>query len=199
MTKDAAVSTALVASEESAVIVAASSEVFTERWPDWNTGDYVGIEPAWSTGKFDTEGFDKALSYWTIKFGNDGIAANEETLKRIKETLVTASSRPATTVNVEKGLANMDLGERIVLVPKTFFGSNDAWVPGAVRMQNRSNKGGSFRVFGALSYPQFSGDGRYAFFQLNHVKSARAYCQLHLFLEKVEGSWRTLAVGRVPE
>ena len=189
----------LAVGEESAVIDAAAQEFYGSRLSEWNTGDFIAVEPAWSTGQFDSSNFDKALAFWTTKFGNDGMASAEETLKRIRETLNTASAPAGGTSNVTKGIETMDLDSRLVIVPSTFFNDADPWVPGAVTMKNRAGKEGSFRVLCALTYPLFSGDGRYAFLQMNRVKSGHAYGQLHFFVEKVEGSWRALAVGRVAE
>ena len=189
----------LAVGEESAVIDAAAQEFYGSRWAEWNTGDFIAVEPAWATGQFDSSNFDKALLYWTTKFGNDAMAGAEETLKRIRETLNTASAPVGGTSNVTKGIETMDLDSKLVVVPSTYFNDADPWVPGAVTMKNRLGQEGSFRARCALTYPLFSGDGRYAFLQLNRVKSGHAYGQLHYFLEKTDGSWRTLAVGRVAE
>lgn len=185
-------------SDESEVVIAVTDEFFTNRWPDWNVGDLVALEPAWTTSQFDSLFFDRALDYWITKFGNDG-NESEGTLRRIRETLVTAGAPPAIGNRVEKGLDTMDLGNRVALVPKTYFDNNAAWVAGAVDFQNGSGSKQSLRAAGSISYPLFSGDRRYAFVQMSHVKGGNEYGQLHFFLEKLDGSWKTLAVGRVPE
>jgi hypothetical protein len=187
------------ASEEANVIRGAMDEFFSSRWQDWNSGDFIALEPAWTIGQFDSVYFDKALAYWTTKFGNDGDANNEETLKRIQETLVTAGSPPASVSQVEKPLDTMDLGTRIVIVPTTYFDTNASWVPGAVQFKSSSNMTGGIRARGALAYPMFSGNGQYAFLQMNHVGSGRELGQLHFFLVKTEGKWKALAVGRAAE
>jgi hypothetical protein len=185
-------------SDESEVVIAAMDEFFTNRWQDWNVGDLVALEPAWTTSQFDLVFFDKALDYWFTKFGNASNPA-EQTLHRIKETLVTAGAPPATGNRVEKGLNTMNLGNRVALVPKTYFDNSAAWVAGAVDFQNGSGAKQSLRASGSISYPLFSGDRRYAFVQMSHVKAGNEYGQLHFFLEKLDGNWKTLAVGRVAE
>ena len=189
---------ALSASEEAQVIAGAIDEFFSSRWQDWNVGEYIAVEPAWTIGQFDSTFFDKALDFWIVKFGNDG-DAGEETLKRIRETLITSNSPPAVGSKVEKPLDAMDLGQRIVIVPSTYFNRSAAWVPGAVSIKNRANVEGGIRARGALAYPLFSGDGHYAFLQMNHVGAGNEVGQLHFFLVKIEGKWRALAVGRLAE
>ena len=125
---------ALSASEEAQVITGAIDEFFSSRWQDWNDGEYIAVEPAWTIGQFDSTFFDKALDFWIVKFGNDG-DASEETLKRIRETLTTSNSPPAVGCKVEKALDAMDLGQRIVIVPSTYFNRSAAWVPGAVSIR----------------------------------------------------------------
>ncbi|MEI8283164.1 MAG: hypothetical protein WCG75_12220 [Armatimonadota bacterium] len=185
----------LIASEEATVISTALNEFFATRWQDWRVGEFVAIQPNWVNGQFDSESFDKALQFWTTKFGNDQ-NLDEETLKRIRATLDTANSSPGTTSNVQKGLAEMDLDARIVIVPTTYFDKAMDWVPGSYTVVNRQNEKGGIRAAGALTYPLFSGNNQCAFFQLNQVKSGREYGQLHFFLEKQDGKWKVLAVGR---
>ncbi len=188
----------LSVTEEAQVITGAMDEFFASRWQDWNVGEYIALEPAWTIGQFDSTYFDKALDFWIVKFGNDG-DASEETLKRIRETLITANSPPAIGSNVEKPLDTMDLGQRIVIVPSTYFNRSAAWVPGAVSIKNQANVEGGIRARGALAYPLFSGDGHYAFLQMNHVGAGNEVGQLHFFLVKIEGKWKALAVGRMAE
>ena len=186
----------VAASEEGAVVSAASQEFFTSRWGEWKAGVFVAFEPNWGTGQFDS--FDKALQFWTTKFGNDG-NADEETLKRIRSTLDTAGAAPGTKGNIEKGLDGMELDPHIVLTPATMFNNADPWVPGAVSVKNSAGQDGGVRVKGTLCYPLFSGDGHFAMLQMNHVKAANTFGQLHFFLEKTSGAWRVVAVGRVAE
>ena len=189
--------TNLNSSEEDAVVNGAIQEFFTSRWSDWNVGEFIAVEPSW--GNCDFPSFDKALEHWTTKFGNDG-NTDEETLKRIKSTLETANAPPSPQKgNVDKSLPTMELDVRVIIVPSTFFNEADPWVPGAVTFTNRNGKVGSIRTKGTLCYPMFSGDGHYGFMQMSHVKSGREYGQLHFFLEKADGKWRALAVGRIGE
>jgi hypothetical protein len=188
----------LSATEEAQVIAGAMDEFFTNRWQDWNVGEFVALEPAWTVGQFDSTYFDKALDFWIVQFGNDG-DASEGTLKRIRETLIAANSPLAVGSKVEKPLDTMDLGPRIVIVPPTYFSNSAAWVPGAVLVKNRANMNGGIRAKGALSYPLFSGDGHYAFLQMNHVGAGNELGQLHFFMVKIEGKWKALAVGRIAE
>jgi hypothetical protein len=186
-----------VASEEGQVVSAASQEFFGSRWGEWSSGEFVAFEPSWGTGQFQS--FDRALEFWTTKFGNDG-NADEETLKRIRSTLDAAEAPPSPPQgNVAKGLDGMELDAHIVLTPSTMVNNSDVWVPGAVSVKNRAGQNGGIRVKGTLCYPLFSGNGHYAMLQMNRVKAGSAFGQLHFFLEKTSGSWRTLAVGRVAE
>ena len=166
------------------------------RWPDWKIGEFIAIDPNWVDGQFAS--FDQALSFWVIKFGNDG-NRDERTLQRIRATLDTAGAPPSTKGNIEKGLGTLDLDERIVLIHATYFSGSEQWVPGAVPIKNSKGRNGAFRARGALAYPLFSGDNRYAFVQMNQVKSGSSSGQLHFFIEKSGRNWRTLAVGRVAE
>ena len=197
-TQDPRVNTALSPSEEADVIQGAMGEFFTNRWAEWNVGEFIALEPAWTNGQSDLQNFDKALDYWIVKFGNEG-NSDEGILKRIRETLVIAGSPLATKIKVEKPLDTMDLGQQVVIAPSTYFDNSAAWVPGSVGIKSRLNREGGIRAKGSLAYPLFSGDGRYAFVEMRHVKAGTELGQLHFFLEKMEGKWKTLAVGRMTE
>jgi hypothetical protein len=186
-------------SEEAAVISGAIDEFFSARWQEWNVGDLIALEPTWTTGQFDSLGFDKALTFWTIRFGNDGNTNDEETLKRIRETLDSAGSPPSQVGTVEKALESLDFGVRAIILPPSYFDQNSAWVPGAISTKPTAGGETSIRAKCALTYPLFSGDRHYAFVQLNHVKSGKESGQLHFFMVKVDGKWRSLAVGRTLE
>jgi hypothetical protein len=189
---------ALQSGDEAEVVIGAMEEFFSSRWVQWNTGDFVGLEPAWTTSQFDSTYFDKALQFWTVKFGNDS-NPSEETLKRIRETLDANASPPAVANRVEKGLQTLNLGQRIVLAPTTFFDQTAPWVPGAVQIKSPSGAMGSIRSYGAISYPLFSGDHHFAFLQMNRVKTGNDSSQLHFFMEQLDGKWKTLAVGQISE
>ncbi len=186
----------LIQSNEGAVIGAAAEEFFSGRWTDWKVGEFIGINPNWVDGQFAS--FDQALSFWVVKFGNDG-NSDEKTLREIRATLDAVSAPPATTGKVQKGLTNMELDERIVLIHSTYFGTTESWVPGAVPIKNSKGRNGTFRARCAMAYPLFSGGGRYAFVQMNQVKSGHESGQLHFFIEDRGGNWRVLAVGEVAE
>lgn len=188
----------LSATEEAQVITGAMDEFFASRWEDWNVGEYIALEPAWTIGQFDSTYFDKALDFWIVKFGNDG-NVGEGILRRIRETLIASNSPPAVGSKGEKPLDTMELGTKVVIVPTTYFNSSAAWVPGAIPIKNRANVEGGIRAKGALAYPLFSGDGHYAFLQMNHVASGNELGQFHFFLVKNEGKWKALAVGRMAE
>lgn len=197
-TNDVTPTATLSTTEEAQVIIGAMDEFFASRWEDWNVGEYIALEPAWTIGQFDSTFFDKALDFWIVKFGNDG-NAGEGTLRRIRETLIASNSPPAVGSKSEKPLDTMDLGTKVVIVPTTYFNSSAAWVPGSIPIKNRANLEGGIRAKGALAYPLFSGDGHYAFLQMNHVASGNELGQFHFFLVKNEGKWKALAVGRMAE
>ena len=186
----------LIRSDEGAAVDAAVGEFYFGRWTEWKTGEFIAIDPNWVAGQFAS--FDQALSFWVVKFGNDG-NPDEKTLREIRATLDAVKAPPATKGNVEKGLTTLELNERIVLIHATYFGTSETWVPGAVPIKNSKGRNGTFRARGAMAYPLFSGGGRYAFVQMNQVKSGHESGQLHFFIEKRGGNWRVLAVGEVAE
>ena len=135
----------LIHSDEGAAIDAAIGEFYFDRWTEWKTGEFIAVDPNWVAGQFSN--FDQALAFWLIKFSNDG-NADEKTLREIRATLDAVKAPPATKGNVEKGLATLEMNERIVLVHATYFGTAETWVPGGVPIKNRFGRNGTFRARG---------------------------------------------------
>lgn len=194
--------------QESVVNTVVAGFFETNAWSsDWQTGDYVVIEPKWSSEVVKNNAvpmrtsMTEALNYWIGQYAKEGNSEAESKLKQFQADVEQEkNSKTKFTPAAYKPLQELNLDNRVVVASLSEFGDTPTpseWVPGDYKTKNREGREGTVRVRGRLGIPYFSQGGGFSYVRMDNVPFGSRKGDLHFFLQRMGSGWEVVSVGKL--
>lgn len=189
------------------VIDASMNEFFVRKhWREWDKGDVVVLDPVWSPlrvyspSEKELTTFDHIVEkYVGIREavtpknasakGLETFTERKVVFDRIRNQYKVGTRVPSPTIH---NLKSMTLDKRIVLqsLGDTSQFRGRGWFAGKAKL-----KEGTVRVYGKVTKPIFSPNGRFAFLSMSWVPWSVHSAEMKFYLEKTPSGWKVLYVG----